>query len=624
MTKLKKFFVPLLLLFAALISALSISGAYAAPYDPYAIALADYDVVYDINPDCTMHVTEYVTVRYLGTRNTGLARDIPVNAGDRVRNVGVLLVKGALETDYPYEVEFDEEFIVLKITDGNYKPYNSEQTFRIDFDYEVTKPTSDIMLSLNPIGFGWGCNIYDADVTLKLPEGYIKADFYIGATSLTSNDEYTYDAATNTITAHIEKLNQGNGLTFDLYFQSGILSTVFDATPYIIAVIGCAILIFLVAVKFLAFNNNKVTPVVNFTAPDDMDPLAMGKLIDNVVSGEDVTSLIYYWADKGYIKIDLSDEKNPSFLRIMQRLPAGEPSYQHRMYQDMFKGSDEVTVRSLEYKFYGTVDKVKSEVNSAHRGLYTGSSIGLSVLFTLLGGLLMALAPIIMAMVRISGKMFLIESLAMLIPAFVVYALTQTLSFYRNKFTKRKLILFTVLIALGAALVSLFYVFLVPDAVMEKAPKILICIVGFAVIMLSVTLISRTEKYNKQLSQIIGFRNFILYTEKDKLEAMLADNPQFYYHILPYAQVLGVTDIWENKFSSMTLEPPRWATNPFGTYIELSIISRTLRATSSSMASKMVSRPSSSGASGGRGGFGGGSFGGFGGGGHGGGGGRGI
>lgn len=112
-----------------------------------------------------------------------------------------------------------------------------------------------------------------------------------------------------------------------------------------------------------------------------------------------------------------------------------------------------------------------------------------------------------------------------------------------------------------------------------------------------------------------------MYTEKDRLEALLADNPQLYYNILPYAQVLGVSDIWEHKFDGLTIEPPRWMTNPIDTYFTFVILNRAIRASSMSMSSYMRSRPSSSGASGGGGGrFGGGSFGGFGGGGHGGGG----
>ena len=48
------------------------------------------------------------------------------------------------------------------------------------------------------------------------------------------------------------------------------------------------------------------------------------------------------------------------------------------------------------------------------------------------------------------------------------------------------------------------------------------------------------EAFVKQLNEIIGFKNFIKLAEKNQLEKMLEQDPQYYYHILPYAQVLGV------------------------------------------------------------------------------------
>ena len=107
--------------------------------------------------------------------------------------------------------------------------------------------------------------------------------------------------------------------------------------------------------------------------------------------------------------------------------------------------------------------------------------------------------------------------------------------------------------------------------------------------------------------------------EKEKLEKMLEDDPQFYYHILPYAQVLGVSDKWEEKFADITVEPPQWyASSVAGTVFRLHVFNSIMRNTMSTMTKNMVSRPSS-GASGGHGG---GHFGGFSGGGHGGGGGH--
>ena len=46
--------------------------------------------------------------------------------------------------------------------------------------------------------------------------------------------------------------------------------------------------------------------------------------------------------------------------------------------------------------------------------------------------------------------------------------------------------------------------------------------------------------------------------EKDKLEMLVNDNPNYFFDILPYAYVLGVSDIWSKKFESIAIAPPTW------------------------------------------------------------------
>ena len=122
------------------------------------------------------------------------------------------------------------------------------------------------------------------------------------------------------------------------------------------------------------------------------------------------------------------------------------------------------------------------------------------------------------------------------------------------------------------------------------------------------------------LGHILGFRNFILYTEKDKIAVMLEENPELYYHILPYAQVLGVTDEWTDKFDGLDVGSPEYVACGANIAFNAVLWHSFYRSLNSSMSSAMVSRPSSSGGGRMSGGFGGG----FGGGGFGGGGGRGC
>ena len=44
--------------------------------------------------------------------------------------------------------------------------------------------------------------------------------------------------------------------------------------------------------------------------------------------------------------------------------------------------------------------------------------------------------------------------------------------------------------------------------------------------------------------------------EKERLEALLEDDPYYFYNTLPYAQVLGVTKKWIDKFDGISMKQP--------------------------------------------------------------------
>ncbi|MGL5934223.1 MAG: DUF2207 family protein, partial [Cetobacterium sp.] len=88
--------------------------------------------------------------------------------------------------------------------------------------------------------------------------------------------------------------------------------------------------------------------------------------------------------------------------------------------------------------------------------------------------------------------------------------------------------------------------------------------VGLALISLLVTLIISTKvkvktDYGRQiLGRVLGFKRFLETAEKNKLELLLKDNPAYFYNILPYTIVLGVSELWADKFKELVVEPPQW------------------------------------------------------------------
>ena len=603
------------------------TNVYAA--GAYDLEFTDFYVTYDIRADRTMDVTMDLGVHYSGYNSTGFLHDIPVNAGDRVRHIKAYELDGIGGTERSLDYKVKQEatgFITVDIGDHTHKT-NQTHYYRIKYEYAITKPADKNAIYLNAIGFGSEAPMENVTIVLNLPDGLLGAKYFAEERD-TESEGVVVTPDGNTVTLKFDNLPTYQGVTFQLDFEDGVLSTKTDFTPYWIIIAACGILAILFAVKFLLFNKDGLTPIVNVEAPNDMDPLVMGKLIDNKVDKSDVTSLIYYWANKGYIKINMPEEKNADsgnieLIQIRKKLPEGSPYYQVRMYDNLFKKGELVKLSQLTYTFYPTVESVTKEVNAENSRLYSGKSMAVAVLFALIGGLFMALTPVILALTTISSKLFLIGSLFMIAPAFVIFALTQTVRYNRLKFKKSKLILCYVGVALVAALFSLIYVLFLPSYYVELVPKIILCVVGFAIVMMSAGIISRTEKYTEKLNHIIGFREFITLTEKDKLEAMLEDNPELYYQILPYAIVLGVSDIWENKFANLTVAPPSWTTRSYADGVfDFMVFNIAMRNVNARMTSAFVTRPPSSPSSGSFSGGGshGGSFGGFSGGGHGGGG----
>ena len=532
-------------------NATAVSSSSSSDRD-YGYEFENYDVEYDISSDCSIAVTEIIKINYLGRKSTGFLRDIPVNGGAQVKNVkvtGVELLFDASSVPYDVKIE-DNSFITVDIGSVSRKTGLSE-TYCITYDYYLSNSYfNGNVLSLNPIGYGNDCRIVNATVKLILPKGYVSAKRYEGITyeSDTIFDvEHLENGRTVLTTSATRTLQKFEGITFDVTFERGSIHAYFDFTPYWFVIAAAAVLLLLLLLKLFVFNKVTLTPIVNFEAPDGMDPLMAGKLIDNTVNAEDVTSLIFYWADKGYLKINLDNKDNPTLIRI-KNLPVTATKYEQIVFAGLFKKGDSVRTSDLKYVFYSTYDRAKSVVNNSTKGLHSSMSIGISIMFAVFGGLIIGLAPLLTGLILVSSSLTYLFGFIALIPALVLYAFSETVKYNRLKNKNKKNALHFFLLALGILACTGLFMLIIPSSLLPLVPKALLCVFGFAISATSVLIISRTHEYNEKLNHIVGFRNFIMAAEKDRLEALLESDPQYYYHVLPYAQVLNVSDIWEEKF----------------------------------------------------------------------------
>lgn len=65
-----------------------------------------------------------------------------------------------------------------------------------------------------------------------------------------------------------------------------------------------------------------------------------------------------------------------------------------------------------------------------------------------------------------------------------------------------------------------------------------------------------TEAAAKLRGRVLGLRNYIKMAEKAQLEMLVNETPEIFYNVLPFAYVLGVSDVWMDKFKDIKIPNP--------------------------------------------------------------------
>lgn len=585
------------------------------------------DMVWDSDRSC--NVSQTVVVRFKQFRH-GIYVDIPVNSGERVRDLEVSATDMSGRT-VPYELmhEAGNKIVRAKIGSQNrtFAP-NDKLVCTLTYDYLTPEhPDGKDILDINPIGYGWMCYINSATVKVAYPTKINASDVTAWAGDRTAT--FTLDENGQTVKLTTYNLSPYSGVRIKANMPEGTLTGSKDFEGKYTVAVSLIIVTLVAGLMLFAGRDKPVTPVVAFYPPyvtckdgvkRRMLPVQMGKIIDGSCSAADVTSLIFYWASQGYLSINEKDGKT-FLIKKAEIDPVTE--YERRLFNDLFKkgsynsktGETTVNIDDLTGKFSAKIANTLTAVNREYSGrLYRPGFTGLSVGFIIAIALYAILNAVLVAF-RISVGFFDIAGLVMIVPVVTAYVLGMIMVRVYFKLSPSMLKVYLSLFFVSIILLSVGVMFIVPTDVMGWTEKIVFAVCMGVSSAICPFLTRRTNEYTEMLNDVLGFRNFLRDAEKDRIEQLLADSPQYYYDILPYANVLGVTDIWQDKFKDLQLEPPAYYTGGRVSLFDIYLYTRLTTTICRSLTYvPKANRGSFSGGSFGGGG-GGGSFGGFGGGG---------
>lgn len=82
--------------------------------------------------------------------------------------------------------------------------------------------------------------------------------------------------------------------------------------------------------------------------------------------------------------------------------------------------------------------------------------------------------------------------------------------------------------------------------------------VSVATMLISQFIDIRSDKDIAIYGRISAFKQFLIDAEKDQLETLIEENPNYYFDILPYCYILKITKILKSKFDAVTTDGPSW------------------------------------------------------------------
>ena len=631
-----------------------------------------YDINIIVNENNTFDITETITA-YFNVSKHGIFRTIPL------KNT-IVRLDGTTSTNRTQvsNISVDNEFKKIR-ENGNYKlqigskdhTLIGEQKYVIKYTYNLGKDPMNNYdeLYYNIIGNEWDTVIGNITFSITMPKDFdsSKLGFSSGTKGSIDNSKIIYNVNGNKITGtYNDILDVGEALTVrcelpEGYFVDAKLDI--NKIDYLMFFVPIIFLVISILLWNIFGRDDQIIETIEFYPPEGLNSLDVGFLYKGKAENKDVTSLLIYLANRGYLeisnkKIELNADKinlnqesiNNANKKIMilqnkiNELKESNPSSPKIKYYenmlDIYKNIDtpinyeqyglkssinninkknkflirklkdydgtnlheqwfmeglfeynrkEVTDSMLYNNFYITNNRILHTINNEQNKnkVFEKSSLNKKIFIILMiiaSYCLITIPPIF----TYGEQEILIFALAF--PAIGFTALLGML-FGDIPISVK---IFGVFWGLGFG--GIPWLITVLPALMQDMSYLICYIIGLLCISGMILVIKylpkRTKYGNEMLGKLKGFKNFLETVEKEKLESLVMDNPNYFYDILPYTYVLGVSDKWIKKFESISLQAPSWydSSNSF----DISSFNRFINSTMTSAQGAMTSSPSSS------------------------------
>ncbi len=553
-----------------------------------------YDINIIVNENNTFDITEIITA-YFNDNNKKhcIYKEIPLKNDSKRLDDTTPKHKAQiynLSVDNKYKTTMSDAYYNIKICDN--KEYSKgKQTFTLKYTYNAGKDLIkgydefyyDIIGDLDTV-------VGNITFTIIMPKEFDSRFLRLSSVKygVIDNEHIKYSVIKNKIVGkYNEILDFNETLTASLklpnnYFVGAgfnINLSNYTTVNYIIFFLPIVFLLISIIIWYILGRDDKIVETVEFYPPEDLNSLELGFLYKGYADERDVASLLLFLANKGYIKINISDEldKNAKNIAITKLKEYDGNNINELIFLDgLFnKKTQEVNIVNrtddtvfLEVKhnitsynegtllelcknFSLTTGKILKKINSKEnknkifRNTFSWE-FKLIILMIILTYLLITIPPILNYGGDITNPhtALICSIIGFTLMFYIMFGKTRVI-LKNNKANYSRLSTFSFGLMFGGGFGFLSIVGLLP-ALSQSLIYIIgyivgLCCVGGMVICL-IYMPKRNAYGNEMLGKIKGFKRFLDTVEKDRLEKLIMQDSNYIYNILPYAYVLDVSN----------------------------------------------------------------------------------
>ncbi len=376
-----------------------------------------------------------------------------------------------------------------------------------------------------------------------------------------------------------------------------------DNTPwfaYIAIVLGIVSVLIAFFMWWFIGRDDPVVETIEYHAPEGMDCLELAFAYKGYATKEDVIPLLIELARQGYLSITCENKKGTDFSITLIRSYYDGTKENERLFFDGLKkvATGPVIRRSdLKDRFYKTPEALVKAANTRENKtkLFYPNSINK-------GWILWVLSVVVFAFAYfLPGYQYSYDWLEVGFGLMSIGVFGVSIYMLCTGIRQKLGLLigaFLLLLSIGLSYLFVWIPVTYADRFYQFA-----CLVSYItcaiLVFFSAFLTKRTPYGTEILGRIRGFKRFLETAEKERLEMLVEENPDYFYEILPYTYVLHVSDKWVKNFKSIACEPPSWYTNDNDSYFDVIAFQHIMHSTLTSATSSMTSSPESASSSGG-------------------------